>query len=167
MNIRINDIEVKIRTNPEIEDIERVRNLVKKTGFFRQDEIDIAAELVEERLAKGIKSGYRFLFADSPKGLAGYTCYGPVPCSLVSWDLYWIVTRNEWQGKGIGAFLLKLTEEKIQIQGGLNVVIETSSKELYNRTQHFYNNHGYHLKARLHDFYEAGDDKLIYMKRLS
>lgn len=158
--------KITFRTKTVAEDIGSIRKLVKETGFFRSDEVDIAAELVEESVKKGEKSGYHFIIAEVKNQVIGYTCYGPIPCSLLSWDLYWIVTERTWQGKGIGSRLLKMTENNIKASGGKNIVIETSSKELYAPTQHFYDKNGYHLKARFEDFYDAGDDKLVFMKKM-
>ncbi|MBN1338106.1 MAG: GNAT family N-acetyltransferase [Bacteroidales bacterium] len=158
--------EITCRSEPLLSDISVIRNMVEETGFFRADEVDVAAELVEERVRKGESSGYHFVIAESGGKTVAYTCFGQIPCSLLSWDLYWIVTGKEWQGKGIGSRLLTLSEEKIAASGGKNVVIETSSKELYLPTQNFYSRNGYLLKARLEDFYDYGDDKLLYIKRL-
>jgi GNAT superfamily N-acetyltransferase len=166
MNIQVKNIELKIRTVPNEDDIENIRNLVTDTGFFRPDEIEIATELIEERLEKGLNCGYRFFMADSGGKLVGYTCYGLIPCSLVSWDLYWIVTSKELQGQGIGRLLLEMTENSILKEGGMNVIIETSSKDLYRHTQKFYDKNGYLLHTRFTDFYDIGDDKLVYVKRL-
>jgi len=166
MNILLKNKSLKIRTQPSQEDVNAVRKLVSDTGFFRTDEIEIAAELVEEALLKGEISGYQFFIAEDEKGLAGYTCFGLIPCSLVSYDLYWIVTRKDLQGIGIGANLLNITEEEIKKQGGINVIIETSSKKLYGPTQLFYKKNGYTLQANLPDFYDIKDDKLIYIKKL-
>jgi ribosomal protein S18 acetylase RimI-like enzyme len=155
------------RDAPTSGDVRNIREMVAGTGFFRPDEVAIAVELAETRINEGLKSGYNFLLADLNGVLAGYACFGLIPCSLVSWDLYWIVTKKDHQGKGIGRRLLQMTEEEIMKNGGKNVIIETSSKESYKETQHFYSKNGYTLKARFEDFYDAGDDKLVYMKRLN
>lgn len=60
-----------------------VREIVRSTGFFSAEEIDVAEELVCEHLQKGPASGYLFVFAQSPDGqVLGYACYGPVPCTF-------------------------------------------------------------------------------------
>ncbi|MBN2172635.1 MAG: GNAT family N-acetyltransferase [Bacteroidales bacterium] len=164
--IQVKNHQLNIRTEPVKKDSQAIRKMVADTGFFRTDEIEIAVELVDERLEKSLESGYLFFLAETDNILVGYTCYGLIPCSLLSWDLYWIVTRREYQGKGIGATLLKLTEEDIKNRGGKNVVIETSSKDLYKSTQQFYYSNGYTLKGRYEDFYDYGDDKLVYIKRM-
>ena len=43
-------------------DIQRVREIVDSTGFFHPPEVDVAVELVEERLRRGDASGYFFAF---------------------------------------------------------------------------------------------------------
>ncbi len=95
-----------------------------------------------------------------------YSCFGIIPCSLLSYDLYWIVTHNDYRGKGLGSILLKETEDQIAKLGGKSVYVETSSKEYYLPTQRFYEKNAYDLKARFEDFYDFGDDKLVYVKKV-
>ena len=46
------------------------------------------------------------------------------------------------------------------------LLIETSSQETYGVTIQFYERTGYELAGRVADYYRAGDDKLIFAKRL-
>ncbi len=154
------------RDAPLPSDIAAVRRMAEGTGFFRPDEIDVAVELVEERLAKGIESGYCFHFAERDGKPAGYVCHGPTPCTIGSFDLYWIVVGRENQGAGLGLELMRLAEADARNRGGRNMYVETSGKELYRPTRRFYEKAGYRIVARLPDFYDLGDDKLIYQKEL-
>ncbi len=155
---------ITFRQNVQPKDIEQVRLIVESTDFFDPDEIDIATELVQERLAKGEQSGYFFLFTEIEGRIAGYTCYGPIPATEASYDLYWIAVHNAYRGHGIGKRLLKETESLIVQQGGQRIYIETSSLDYYQPTRLFYLKNGYHVEATLKDFYYAGDSKLIYLK---
>jgi len=83
------------RETPIPADIEAVRAIVSSSGFFSESEIEVAAELVEERLSKGLSSGYYFLFAEDAERMLGYACYGPIPCTAASWDLYWIAVQPD------------------------------------------------------------------------
>jgi GNAT superfamily N-acetyltransferase len=148
------------------EDVDSVREIVASTGFFRDDEIDIAVELVQERLTKGEASGYHFIFAQLDGEEVAYCCFGSVPCSLVSFDIYWIATRAGIQGKGIGTTLLHEAEEAVRSMGGKSIFLETSSKDLYEPTRRFYLRNGYSVEAVLEEFYDIGDDKVILRKRL-
>lgn len=155
------------RTEVQKDDIDRVTEIVRSTGFFREDEIMVARELVEEAYHKGVESGYEFIFAETNGTVVGYSCYGLIPCTLKSYDLYWIATHNDFRGKGIGRLVLEETEKRIKELGGITVYVETSSKEQYQSTRSFYEHNNYILKARFEDFYDSGDDKFVYIKVVS
>ncbi len=148
-------------------DREDVRNIALSSGFFRQDEVDVAVELVDEVLAKGEASGYHFIFALIEGRPAGFVCYGSIPCTIGSYDLYWIAVEENYRGRGIGKKLLIRAEEQIGARQGRQIFIETSSTEKYAATRNFYLAAEYLQAARLADFYLPGDDKIIYSKRLS
>ena len=157
--------EVFYRQDPEPLDMQRVREIVMSSGFFSGNEMDVAVELVEERLKKGLSSGYHFVFAEREKELIGYTCFGPIPCTETSYDLYWIAVKNNLRGSGLGKALLLRTEKMILEEGGERIYAETSSREQYHPTQKFYKGCGFIIEAVLKDFYAPGDDKIIYVKK--
>ena len=154
------------RDVPVAADVEAVRRITSGTGFFRPDEVDVAVELIQERLAKGLDSGYHFWFADSGSKTVGYVCYGPIPCTIDSFDLYWIVVDREGQGHGLGGELAALTERSAKAMGGRRIYVETAGKALYLPTRTFYEKIGYFQAAELPDFYEPGDSKIVYQKNL-
>lgn len=161
------ELSIIYRTIPKREDIFAIRSIVSSTEKFRTDEIEVAVELIEERLKKGEKSGYYFLFAEKDSGeVIGYTCFGPIACTIASYDLFWIAVKKEYQGRNIGGELLKRTEELIKKNGGKRIYIETSSREDYLPTRNFYLKNGYVIETILKDFYDENDDKVIFLKRL-
>ena len=141
-----------------------VREIVASTGFFHDAEVDVAAELVHERLLKGDASGYFFLFAEIDGQPAGYACYGPIACTIGSYDLYWIAVHNRYRQRGLGRTLLLATERKIAEARGRRIYVETSSREQYQPTRDFYEHFDYRVEAVLPDFYAPGDGKVIYSK---
>ncbi len=144
-----------------------VRDIVASTGFFYEHEIEVAVELVEERLQKGLKSGYLFLFAEQGGRTVGYSCYGEIACTAGSYDLYWIAVYNDCRSQGIGKVLLQKTEAQIAGRQGRAVWVETSGQNKYAATRNFYLRSGYQEEAVLKGFYGSDDDKFIYVKRLS
>lgn len=155
------------RTRLHADDELRVRRIADATGFFRPDEVDVACELVRDRLAHGPLSGYEFVLADGADGnLIGYACFGPIACTIGGVDLYWIIVEPAAQGKGLGRAIMAEVEHRATESGGRRIYIETSSLPKYAPTQRFYGRCGYALEARLPDFYQPGDDKLIYCKSL-
>ena len=141
-----------------------VRGVAESTGYFSGAEIAIAVELVDEWLSKGEESGYHFLFAESEGDVVGFCCFGPVPATLSSFDLYWIVIRNDFQGQGAGRQLLAMSESLIQAEGGRRIYVETSARDHYGPTRRFYEAQHYRQTAYLPDFYAPGDAKVIYVK---
>jgi ribosomal protein S18 acetylase RimI-like enzyme len=149
-------------------DIEAIRRLVAATQMFTPAEVHIAAELVEERLAKGSASGYEFVIAEEAGGrLLGYACYGPTPATVGTIDLYWIVVDPALQGRGIGRAILQRTEAVARRIGGERLYVDTSSQDKYAPTRAFYRNTGFRQVAELTDFYRKGDNKVIFVKAIA
>ena len=145
-------------------DEQHVREIVHSSGFFSEAEIDIAVELVTERLQKGVASGYHFIFTEVDQKTVGYTCFGPIPATKYSYDLYWIAVHNDYRGTGIGRQLLEASEKAIKKMGGQRIYIETSGREQYQPTRAFYLACGYREEAVLKDFYAPDDSKFFFLK---
>jgi ribosomal protein S18 acetylase RimI-like enzyme len=158
---------IVFRSEVRQSDVSAIEEIVSSTGFFNPAEIAVAVELAEERLSKGAASGYFFIFAEEAGGrVLGYACYGPVPATESTYDLYWIAVHRDHQHGGLGRQLLARTEAAIAASGGRDVYVETSSRALYLPTQSFYAKAGYRLAAEFPDFYAVGDGKLVFVKRL-
>jgi len=155
------------RENVEPSDPDRVRAIVNSSGYFSSQEVETAVELVEETLKRGAAaSGYHFLFAERAGRVIGYACFGPIACTEGSYDLYWIAVHNDHRGSGLGKALLKRSETLIQERGGRRIYVETSSRDQYRPTHHFYESCSYRIEAVLEQFYSPEDNKIIYVKVL-
>ena len=159
-------MNIKFRTIPEKRDIKRVMEIVESTKFFYDHEVEIATELVAERLTHGESTGYCFVFAEVDGVTAAYSCYGPIAMSKTSFDLYWIATHSDFRGKGIGKKLLEETCNQSRYMGCKILIAETSGLEHYAPTRAFYISNKFDLEATLKNFYAEGDDKLFYTKRI-
>jgi len=148
-------------------DEDRIRAIVTATERFRPSEVDVAAELVRAKLAQGEASGYCFVLAEESGTVVGYACFGPTPCTVDTYDLYWMAVTPELQGRGVGQVLLAAAEQRIRAAGGRRVFIDTSARADYAPTRRFYLRAGYVVAAELQDFYATGDNKLIFRKDLA
>jgi ribosomal protein S18 acetylase RimI-like enzyme len=147
-------------------DIEAIADIVESSGFFSDEELEIAIELAEDKLEQQEISSYRFLFAEDEKSVVGYTCYGLIPATHSSYDIYWIAVHKDMRGRGLGKLLMAETEKLIRDSGGRQIYAETSSRNQYKPTHNFYEICGYHQEAFLKNFYHEGDSKIIYAKVL-
>ncbi len=148
------------------EDRPAVAGIIEAVGNFSQPEIAVALELIDIYLADSSQKDYRVDVALAGDGrVCGYTCWGPTPLTRGTYDLYWIATDPRVQGQGFGRLLVGHVEAAVRASGGRLLVVETSSKESYGNTVRFYRRLAYEEASRIRDFYDVGDDKLVFVKR--
>jgi ribosomal protein S18 acetylase RimI-like enzyme len=144
----------------------RIEEITRSVGVFRQDETAVALEVFDEAVGNGPRNTYQMLGAEVDGRLAGWICWGPTPCTLGTYDLYWMAVDPALQGAGIGTALLAEMERRLAGLARL-VVIETAGRPDYVPTRRFYEGRGYQPVAIVPDFYAAGDDQVVYVKRVS
>lgn len=143
-----------------------VIDIVKATNFFRPVEIEIACEVFDDAAMNKPGCNYQSYVAEVGDQLAGWICFGEAPCTLGTYDVYWIAVDPAQQRNRIGSKLLDFAEAKIRKQKGRMIVIETSGSEKFLPTRNFYERNGYTLVANVEEFYAPKDDKWIFCKRL-
>jgi ribosomal protein S18 acetylase RimI-like enzyme len=140
--------------------------LLRATGAFTDAEVAVALELIDEGETAAADS-YRFVVAcDETGGVVGYACYGLAPMTDGVYDLYWIAVDPRVQRAGVGRALLGAVESRVRELGGRVVLIETAGKPEYAPTRAFYERAGWVEEARVRDYYRAGDDKIVYARRV-
>jgi GNAT superfamily N-acetyltransferase len=144
-----------------------VARILKNTPEFTPAEVVLADEVISDYLFNPTESGYFILVFELDSKVAGYVCYGPTPITEGTWDLYWIAVDHTIQGKGIGRRLMEAAEKNIKKAGGRLIIVETSSKPGYEKTNLFYQRIGYTEVCRIKDFYMIGDDQITYEKRFT
>jgi len=127
----------ELRTFVLASDRERVREITAATGMFHPPEVEVAVELVDDRLAKGDVSDYFFRFFDEDGTALGYACYGYDTMTQASWELYWIAVDPRAQGRGIGRQLLRAVEDDVRARGGSRLYVETAGRPQYAPTRAF------------------------------
>jgi ribosomal protein S18 acetylase RimI-like enzyme len=140
--------------------------LLKRIPEFAPDELPVAEEVLDACLGSPSTSGYYALVAEKDGRPVGYTCYGNTPLSKGNWEIYWACVDPAEQGQGIGRELMSRSEAAIRQRGGWQIVLETSSTPAYDRTRLFHTKCGYAEIARIPDFYDRGDDLVMYYKKL-
>ncbi|HKR08126.1 MAG TPA: GNAT family N-acetyltransferase [Gemmatimonadaceae bacterium] len=148
-----------------------VFRILENAGNFTPEEVATALELIDEWLELGEHSGYpTYVFeeqGDEEARVGGYVCFGRTPLTESTYDLYWIAVDKTKHRSGVGRKLLKFAEEEVLRRGGKLLLAETSSMETYGGTIAFYEKTGYELVGKIVEYYKAGDDKLIFAKKLT
>jgi D-alanine-D-alanine ligase len=147
-------------------DRNRIEEITRSTGLFREEEIVVALEVFDEATRGAPGNTYSMLGAELDSRLVGWICWGPTPCTLGTYDLYWMAVDPELQGTGIGTALLVEMERRLAGVARL-IVIETAGRSDYAPTQAFYQGRGYTPVSTIPDFYAPGDDQVVFVKDVS
>ena len=149
------------------DDDARVLAMTEGTQFFRPEEVPVAMEVFRASVGIGRAPDpdYENAGAEVDGVLAGWICWGPTPCTRGTFDLYWIVVDPSSQGQGVGAALVTEMERRVAGRARL-IVVETGGRPEYEPTRAFYARRGYQVASTVADYYEPGDDLVVFVKRL-
>jgi ribosomal protein S18 acetylase RimI-like enzyme len=145
-------------------DRRRIEEITRAVRLFRDDEVPIALEVFDAAVAGS--PDYIALGATLDERLIGWICWGPTPCTLGTYDLYWMAVDPAAQAAGIGTALLREMEGRLAGSARL-IVVETAGRPDYRPTCAFYEARGYRKAAVIPDFYAPGDDQFVYVKTLT
>jgi D-alanine-D-alanine ligase len=148
----------------EPKDVRPTLKFLADTKFFRHEEIHVAEEVITDAIKHGPDGPYQSYVLERGGAVIGWVCWGPTPCTVGSFDIYWLGISPKCQGQGLGRKLMDFAEEKIRSTDGRLFVVETSGRDSYLPTRAFYERLGYTIAAIVKDFYAPGDDKIIYTK---
>ncbi len=138
--------------------------LVAAQDNFDVLEREVAQEVIDDGLT--CKDDYEILVAGEQGGkLVGFICFGPIPLTECSFDLYWIATCPATVARALAGGCWPPWKRQLRRTKAV-VYIDTSSTPGYDKARAFYEKHGYQVAARLKDFYHPGDDRVIYRKEL-
>jgi len=143
-----------------------IHKLTAAAGVFSPEELDCVAELWQDYLDHGKRSGYIFLVCRAAEEIQGYACFGPTALTKGTFDLYWIAVDPHSHGRGIGRALLTQVEAEVRARGGHLLLIETSNTPAYASARRLYERAGCTREAVIRDFYAIGDDLVLYSIRL-
>jgi D-alanine-D-alanine ligase len=144
-------------------DRRRIEEITRAVLVFRDDEVPVALEVFDG--AVGGSPDYIALGATVDERLAGWICWGPTPCTLGTYDLYWMAVDPAAQAAGVGTALLREMEGRLAGSARL-IVVETAGRPDYRPTRAFYEARGYRKASVIPDFYAPGDDQVVYVKAL-
>lgn len=148
----------------EAADLPALGALLATVDAFRPDEVDCAIEVVEEHL-RGDLEYHPYLLWEG-EAAAGFLCFGPVPLTAGTFDLYWIAVGAGFRGRGHGRLLMDHLVDRSRAAGARMIVIETSSQPSHAGACALYRSCGFTEAARIASYYAPGDDLLIFTRAL-
>ena len=110
--------------------------------------------------------GRNFALAYDDSRVQGVAYCAPETMTNGTWNLLLIAVHSDQQGLGFGKQLMSFVEDTLKTMGVRVLLVETSGTDDFARTRSFYENIGYTSEARIRDYYDAGDDKIVFRKAL-
>ncbi len=145
------------------EDLPALKAIVDATGLFPSELLD---EMMVGYLDASVTSEFWLTTIDEENPVAIAYC-APERMTQGTWNLLLIAVTPARQGQGLGATLLHYVENLLATQGERLLLVETSGVLEFERTREFYRKNNYEEEARIRDYYEQGDDKIVFRKRLT
>ena len=143
-------------------DLPALRAVIDATGLFPSD---MLPDMMAAYLAAAPDCADIWL-VDDDGGPHAVAFVAPEQLTSGAWNLYLVAVHPEWQGRGRGAALLQYIEEKLAARGARILLVETSGLPEFERARAFYRKCGYEEEARIREFYNAGEDKIVFRKAL-
>jgi ribosomal protein S18 acetylase RimI-like enzyme len=84
-----------------------------------------------------------------------------------TYNLLAIAVRKELQGKGIGNTLMNYIEDYLRKGNKRILIVETSSDNHYELTRKFYLKLNYIHMATIKDFWNEGENKIVFWKKIN
>lgn len=143
-------------------DAKQIELIIRETPEFSKGDRATCFECLDAYF--GGDNTYHFDCAeeDGSNKITGFVCYGWDTIAEGILELYWIVVSKDMRRQHIASALQQHVEEVARKSKARMIFVETESNALYASTRKFYERSGYVEKARVKDFYYAGNDKVIY-----
>lgn len=143
-------------------DVAPLGAVIDATGLF-------PSELLPGMMAaylEGTAEAERWLVASDEGAPVAVAYVAPERLTSGTWNLLLIAVHPSRQGRGLGAALMAHVERMLAQRGERLLLVETSGLPEFERTRAFYLGLGYEQEARIRDYYQAGEDKVVFRKAL-
>lgn len=148
------------------DDSAAVIDVAVASGLFPADEAGIVDKMMADYFGGNRDDGHVCVIdkEDEPLGVAYYE---PAKATDRTWYLTMIAVKGDRQGRGRGATLMRHVENALREDGQRLLLVETSALPNFVLTRKFYAKLGYEEEARVRDYFEAGDDMVLFRKALN
>jgi ribosomal protein S18 acetylase RimI-like enzyme len=144
------------------EQLHAVKSVIDDVGLFPSELLD---GMTASFLAGTAKEELWFVAISDGTACAVAYC-APERMTDGTWSLLLIAVRQDRQGKGLGAALTRHVEWTLAKRKVRILLVEASGLPSFERTRAVYQRLGYLEEARIREFYAAGEDKVVFWKRI-
>ena len=143
------------------EDLPALKAVIDANDLFPSNMLD---EMISDYLHNEDSNDYWFTYDDGKPVAIAYCA--PERMTHRTWNLYLIAVHPDRQKSERGASMLQYIEQRLAKRGERILLVETSGLPSFEGTREFYRKCGYSQEARIRQFYQAGEDKIVFRKLL-
>ncbi len=147
-------------------DTAAVRALTVASELFPPEESGVVETMLAAYFAGREAEGHTCVVDEVDGDLLAVAYYEPVTATDRTWEVTMIGVRRDLHRRGRGSALLQHVEDDLRSRDQRLLVIETSALPAFDRARAFYLARGYDEEARVRDYFEAGDDMVMFRKAL-
>ena len=147
------------------DDLPAILQLVVAAGLFPPEGTEELAGVLNSSVGGDLGPDHVWVI-DDEGGPVGVAYFAPERMTAGTWNLYLIAVHPDRQRQGRGHELVRHVEQSLKTRGARLLLVETSSLASFEPARQFYAGCGFEEGARLREFYDAGEDKIIYRKAI-
>lgn len=160
------DEELRVPRPITFADSSAVVDIAVDSGLFSAAESGIVERMVADYVDHLLDDGHVCVVEDDD-GPVATAYYEPARATDRTWYLTMIAVRSHRQSQGRGAALLRHVEDDLRARGQRLLLVETSGLPAFVRTRAFYLSCGYEQAATVRDYYEDGEDMILFRRSLA
>ena len=145
------------------EDLEALKHVLDTSGLFPGAYLD---DMIADYFINPDTEAIWFTCITNGKPAAIGYC-APEKLTNGTYNLYAIAVDKTLQGKGIGHKMMAFIEQLLTANNKRILIVETSSDDHYKLTRKFYQKLNYREEAVIHDFWNEGEHKVVFLKKLT
>jgi len=144
-------------------DIPELKKVLDSSELFPSYLLD---DMISDYLNNDSSTDFWFTTIENGNPISIGYC-APEKLTKGTYNLYAIAVSKNQQGNGVGKQMMQYIESQLRDIGHRILIVETSGKPEFELTREFYIKCQYTKQAVIPEFYEKGDDKVVFWKKLN
>lgn len=143
-------------------DLDSLKIVLDSCGLFPSEFLD---EMISDYFNNLDTNEIWFTYVENNSPISIGYC---IPEKLTSgtYNLLAIGVSENHQRKGVAVEMMNFIEQKLKTIGARVLIVETSSDDAQIGARNLYQKLGYNQEAVIRDFWNEGEDKIVYWKKL-
>lgn len=143
-------------------DIDGLKKVVDSSGLFPSEYLD---EMISDYLNNADTQDIWFTYIDDNTPIAIGYCV-PEKLTNGTYNLLAIGVSQDSHRNGVATKMMSYIEQQLKQKDGRILIVETSSDDAQIGARKFYEKIGYTQMAVIRDFWNDGEDKIVFWKKL-